>query len=91
MLEAICDDPGMIDASLLVEGFARVVLAYDDGEVTGGIEENLVAADSKDRFKRNRLTMTGQFRESLFFTNAVGVPCHDKTLRLRALCGAAGW
>jgi len=45
----------VIDARLLVEGFARVVLAYDDGEVTGWIEENLIAADSKDRFKRTGL------------------------------------
>lgn len=27
----------------------------------------------------------------MFFTDAVGIPCHDDILRLRALGGAAGW
>jgi hypothetical protein len=33
--------------------------------------------------------MTGQFRKSEFFTNAIGIPCHDETLHLRALISAA--
>jgi hypothetical protein len=28
--------------------------------------------------------MMCQFRESLFFTDAIGIPCHEKTLHLRA-------
>jgi hypothetical protein len=59
MLKAIRDDPGVVDTSLLVEGFVRIVLAYDDGEVTCGIEKHLIAAYSKDGFKRYRLAMTG--------------------------------
>ena len=91
MLETVADDPGVIDAGFLVEGLGRVVFADDDGEVAGGIKEDLIAAYSEDGFHRNRLTMTSQFRECLFFTDAVGVPCHDDILRLRAPVGAAGW
>ncbi len=59
MLKAIRDHPGVINTSLLVEGFGWVVLAYDDGEVACGIEKHLIAAYSKDGFKRYRLAMTG--------------------------------
>ena len=91
VLKTVGDDPGVIDAGLLVQGFSGVVFADDDGQVTGGIKKNLVAADSEDRFQRNGFAMTGQFRKCLFFTDAVGVPCHDETLRLRAPGSAARW
>ena len=81
----------MIHAGLLVEGFSGVVFADDDGQGAGGIKENLVAADSEDRFDRNGFAMMGQFRKCLFFTDAVGVPCHDELLRLRAPESATGW
>ena len=48
MLKAVRDDPGVIYAGLLVEGFQGVVLADDDCEVTGGIKKYLVAANSED-------------------------------------------
>src|SRR6266567_5369829 len=32
--------------------------------------------------------MTGQFRKSLLFTNAVGIPCHVETLPERSLVSA---
>ena len=59
MLKAVRDDPGVVHAGLLVECFCRVVLADDDGKVAGGIEKNLIAADSEDGFHRNRFAMTG--------------------------------
>jgi hypothetical protein len=91
MLEAVGDDPGMIDAGFLVEGFRRIVFADDNSEVTSGVKEDLVATYSEGRFHRNRFAMTGQLRKSLFFTDAVGIPCHDETLRLRALVSVARW
>ena len=48
MLEAVRDDPCMVHAGFLVEGFCRVVLAYDDGEVAGGVKKNLISAYSDD-------------------------------------------
>jgi len=48
MLKAVGDHPSVINAGLLVEDFLGVVLAYDDGEVTGWIEENLITANTKD-------------------------------------------
>jgi hypothetical protein len=45
-LKAISDDPGMIHARFLVESFARVVLADDNGQVTGWVKENLISADA---------------------------------------------
>ena len=63
VLKAVGDDPGVVDAGFLVEGFRGVVLADDDGEVAGGVEEDLVAADTEDGFQRDRFAMTGQFRK----------------------------
>ncbi len=59
VLETVGDDPGVVHAGFLVEGFRGVVFADDDGEVAGGVEEDLVAADSEDGFQRNRFAMTG--------------------------------
>jgi hypothetical protein len=67
------------------------MLADDDREVTGGVKKDLIAAYSEDRFHRNGFTMTSYFWKCLFFTDAVGVPCHDDILRLRAPVSAAGW
>jgi hypothetical protein len=39
------------------------VFADNDGEVAGGVKENLVAAYSNQRFHRNRFAMTGHFRK----------------------------
>jgi len=65
----------------------------DDGEVAGRIKENLVSTYSKDRGQWDGLAMTSQFRKGLFFTDAVGIPCHDETLHSRALeqASAARW
>ena len=70
-------------------GSCGVVFADDDGQVAGGIKKDLIAAHSEDGFQRDRFAMTGQCRESQFFTDAVGIPCHDEILRLRAPVSAA--
>jgi len=59
MLEAVCDDPSVVDAGFLVEGFGWVVLADDNGEIAGWVEEDLVTADSEDGFHRNWLAVAG--------------------------------
>jgi hypothetical protein len=89
VLKTIGNDPGVIDAGFLVEGLLGVVLADDHSEIAGWVKKNLVTTDSNDRLHGNRFTMMGQFRKSLFLTNAVCVPCHEKTLRPRALVSAA--
>ena len=48
MLEAVRDDPGVVNAGLLIESFQGVVLTDDNCKVACGIEEYLVAAYSKD-------------------------------------------
>jgi len=91
MLEAIGDDPGMIDARFLAELFGGVVFADDNGKVTGGVEKNLIAADSVDGFEGDWFAVTGQFRKCLLFTDAVGIPCHNRTLlRERRLAPLVG-
>ena len=59
VLEAVGDDAGVIDACLLIQGVGWVVFADDDGEVTGGVKEYLVAAYSDDGFQGNWFAMTG--------------------------------
>ena len=90
-METIGDYTSVVDAGFLVEGFCRIVFAHDDGKVAGGVKEYLVAAYADNRFHGYRLAMTGQFRKSWFFTDAVGIPRHDETLRVRALVSAARW
>src|SRR4051812_6805910 len=80
MLEAVGNDPGVVNPGFLAELFRGVVFADDDGEVTGGVEKDLVSADAVDRFEGDWFAVTGQFRKSLLFTDAVGIPCHDRTL-----------
>ena len=91
VLKAVGNHTRVIHAAFLVEGFLGVVLADNDNKVVGGINKNLVAADSEDRFHRGGFAMTGRFRKCLFFTDTVGIPCHDETLRLRALESATRW
>ena len=91
VLKAIGDHPGMVHARFLVERFGGIVFADNHGQFAGGINKNLVAADSEERFHRNGFAMTGQFRKCLFFTDAVGIPCHEETLRLRAPESATRW
>src|ERR1035437_2890726 len=91
VLETVGDHPRVVYAGFLVESFSGVVFADDDGELVGGINKNLVAADSENRLHRNGFAMTSQFRKCFFFTDAVGIPCHDETLRLRAPESAARW
>ena len=79
-MEAVGNDPGVVHAGFLAELLCGVVFADDDGEVTGRIKKNLIAAYAVDGFEWNRFAVTGQFRESLLFTDAVGIPCHDRTL-----------
>lgn len=59
MLEAVGDHPGVVDAGLLGECLLGIVLADDHGEVTGGIEKNLVTTDAENGFERNWFAMTG--------------------------------
>ena len=61
MLEAVGDDPGVVHAGSLVQGFRGVVFADNNGQVAGGIKKDLIAAHSEDGFHRNRFAMTGQF------------------------------
>jgi hypothetical protein len=48
MLKAIRDHSRVVNARFLVQGFLRIVLADNDGEIAGGIKKNLISADSKD-------------------------------------------
>jgi len=59
VLETVGDDACMVDAGFLVEGFRRVVLADDDGEIAGRVKKYLVAAHAEDSFYRNGFAMTG--------------------------------
>ena len=43
MLKAVSNDTGVVNASLLVERFLRIVLADDDCEVACGVKKNLVS------------------------------------------------
>jgi hypothetical protein len=58
MLETVRDDPGMVDARLLIESFCRVMFADNNGEVTCGVKKDLVSAYSEGGFHRNRFAMT---------------------------------
>jgi hypothetical protein len=78
MLEAVGNDPGMVHAGFLAEGLRGVMFADDDGQVTGGIEENLITADPEYRFHGNGFAVAGDFRKGLFFTDAVGIPRHTR-------------
>jgi len=91
VLETIGDYPGVVHARFLIEIFRWVMFADDDGEVAGGVKKYLISANAEDSFHWNGFAMTGQFRKSLLFTNAVGIPCHDGTLRTRAPVNAALW
>ncbi len=91
MLEAIGDDSSVIHARFLIEVFGGVGLAEDYGEVPGGIKNTLIAANAEDGFHWYWFAVTGQFRKSLLFTNAVGIQCHDRTLRARSPVSAALW
>jgi len=59
VLKAIRDDASVVDAGLLIERFQGIMFADDDCEITGGVEEDLIAADSMNGFEGNRLAMTG--------------------------------
>jgi hypothetical protein len=59
VLKAVGDDAGVVDAGLLIEVIRGVVFADDDGEVAGGVEKYLVAADADDGFEGNWFTMAG--------------------------------
>ncbi len=59
MLKAVRDHPRVVHAGFLAKSFCGVVLADDDGQVAGGIQKYLVAADSENGFHRNRFSMTG--------------------------------
>jgi hypothetical protein len=59
LFEAVSNNPCVIDSGLMVESVCRIVFANDDGEVTGGVEEDLVATDSKYGFEWDRFAMAG--------------------------------
>jgi hypothetical protein len=59
VLETVGNDTGVVDAGLLVQVVRGVVFAYHDGEVAGGVEEDLIAADADDGFKGYRFAMAG--------------------------------
>jgi len=67
MLEAVCDDPGMVYARFLVQYVRGVMFADDDRQVAGGIEKDLISANAAQCFERNGLAMTGQLKEKLVF------------------------
>ncbi len=58
MTEAVRNHSRVVYARLLVEGLLRIVFAHNHRKIAGRIKENLIATDSKDRFHRNRFTMT---------------------------------
>ena len=58
MLETVGNNAGVIDAGLLIQVVRGVVFADDDGEVAGGVKEDLVAADADDGFEGNWFAMT---------------------------------
>jgi len=59
VLETIRDNTGVVYAGLLIKGFGRVMFADNDCKVTGGVEEDLVATDSKYGFKWDGFAMAG--------------------------------
>jgi len=59
VLEAVGDDPGVVDPGFLVEVLCWIVFAYDHGKVAGRIQENLISAYSNDGFQWNWFAMTG--------------------------------
>jgi hypothetical protein len=91
VLEAVGNDPGVVYAGLLVQSLCGVMFAHDHGQVAGRIKEDLVATDAVDGFHRNWFAVASYFRKSLFFTDAVGIPCHVETLRARAPVSAGRW
>jgi hypothetical protein len=59
VLKAVRDDPGVVNAGLLIQGFLGIVLTHNDSQIAGGIEEDLVSADAKDGFQWYRFAMPG--------------------------------
>src|ERR1035438_5837505 len=91
VMETVCDHPCVVNAGLMIQCFRGVVLTDNDGKVAGRVNKHLVATHAEYRFHRNRLAMAGYFRKCLSFTDAVGIPRHNETLRLRALISAPRW
>ena len=84
MLKALGYHPGVLDAGLMIQRLGGVVLTDYHHQVAGGIKEDLIAAHAQARLQRKGFAMMGQHRKGFFFTDAVGIPCHDETLRPRA-------
>jgi hypothetical protein len=59
VLKAVGDNSGVIDSRLLIQCFIGVVLAHNNGQVAGGVKENLIATDSKYGFEWNWFAMAG--------------------------------
>jgi hypothetical protein len=61
------------------------VFGDDDGQITGGKEESLVAEHTRNPGQGHWAAVPAKFRKCLSFCNAIGVPCHifilPKTLR----------
>jgi hypothetical protein len=49
----------VVDAGLLIQVVRGVVFADHDGEVAGGVEEDLVAADADDGFEGDWFAVAG--------------------------------
>jgi hypothetical protein len=58
MAETIRNHSRVIHAGLLVQRSLWIVFAHNHRKIACGVKENLIATDSKDRFQRNRFTMT---------------------------------
>lgn len=58
MTITVRNNAGVVHAGFLVKGRLRIVLAYNHRKITCRVKKNLIATDSKDRFHRNRFTMT---------------------------------
>ena len=59
MLETVGNNAGVVDAGLLIQVVRGVVFADHDGEVAGGIKEDLVSADADDGFEGDWFAVAG--------------------------------
>ena len=59
LFEAVGDNSCVIDTGFLIHGICWVMFADDDCQVTGGVEKDLIATNSKYGFKWNWFAMAG--------------------------------
>ena len=78
VFETICDDTCMISSELAIERCHLFVRVFrdDNGEVTCGKEEGLIAKKARNPGEGHWTTVTAKLGKCLPFCNTVGVPCH---------------